>query len=108
MTVSQYNTCVNYYLGRGIDKDLENVISIDIPFLLPTDLPEGLERLQSKTRNFAIGYDAFEIFLLIKGTSNLDKITYKGLTGQIRFKDKNINRKSIIFVFKNGIYEYLN
>ena len=90
------------------EKDLENVISIDIPFLLPTDLPEGLERLQSKTRNFAIGYDAFEIFLLIKGTSNLDKITYKGLTGQIRFKDKNINRKSIIFVFKNGIYEYLN
>ena len=90
------------------DKDLENVISIDIPFLLPTDLPESLELLQNKTRNFAIGYDAFEIVLLIKGTSNLDKITYKGLTGQITIKDKNINRKSIIFVFKNGIYEYLN
>ncbi len=91
-----------------IDKDLENVISIDIPFLLPADLPEDLELLQIKTRNFAIGYDAFEIVLLIKGTSNLDKITYKGLTGQITIKDKNINRKSIIFVFKNGIYEYLN
>ena len=90
------------------DKDLENVISIDIPFLLPADLPEDLELLQNKTRNFAIGYDAFEIVLLIKGTSNLDKITYKGLTGQITIKDKNINRKSIIFVFKNGIYEYLN
>ena len=90
------------------DKDLENVISIDIPFLLPTDLPEDLELLQNKTRNFAIGYDAFEIVLLIKGTSNLEKITYKGLTGQITIKDKNINRKSIIFVFKNGIYEYLN
>ena len=90
------------------DKDLENVISIDIPFLLPTDLPEGLELLQNKTRNFAIGYDAFQIVLLIKGASNLDKITYKGLTGQITIKDKNISRKSIIFVFKNGIYEYLN
>ena len=90
------------------DKDLENVISIDIPFLLPTDLPESLELLQNKTRNFAIGYDAFEIVLLTKGTSNLEKITYKGLTGQITIKDKNINRKSIIFVFKNGIYEYLN
>ncbi len=90
------------------DKDLENVISIDIPFLLPTDLPEDLELLQNKTRNFAIGYDAFEIVLLTKGTSNLEKITYKGLTGQITIKDKNINRKSIIFVFKNGIYEYLN
>ena len=90
------------------DKDLENVISIDIPFLLPADLPEDLELLQNKTRNFAIGYDAFEIVLLTKGTSNLEKITYKGLTGQITIKDKNINRKSIIFVFKNGIYEYLN
>ena len=67
-----------------------------------------LELLQNKTRNFAIGYDAFQIVLLIKGASNLDKITYKGLTGQITIKDKNISRKSIIFVFKNGIYEYLN
>ena len=26
MTVSQYNTGVNYYIGRGIDKDLEKAV----------------------------------------------------------------------------------
>ena len=41
-----------------IDKDLEGVISIDIPFMLPTPLPEDLKVLNNKTRYFAIGYDA--------------------------------------------------
>ena len=26
VTVSQYNTGVNYYIGRGIDKDLEKAV----------------------------------------------------------------------------------
>ena len=90
------------------DKDLEGVISIDIPFMLPLPLPDDLRKLEYKTRNFAIGYDAFEIVLLIKGARNLDKTTYKGLTGKITFKDETIERKSIIFMMKNGIYKYLN
>ena len=90
------------------DKDLEGVISIDFPFMLPTPLPDDLKVLSIKTRNFAIGYDAFEIALLLKGTRNLSRTSYKGLTGEITFKDKNIERKSIIFRIKNGLFEYLN
>ena len=90
------------------DKDLEGVISIDIPFMLTSPLPDNLKVLGNKTRNFAIGYDAFEIVLLMKGTRNLDKIYYKGLTGKITFKNQTIVRKSKIFMIKNGNYEYLN
>ena len=90
------------------DKDLEGVISIDFPFMLPTPLPDDLKVLSIKTRNFAIGYDSFEIALLLKGTRNLSRASYKGLTGEITFKDKNIERKSIIFRIKNGLFEYLN
>ena len=90
------------------DKDLDGVFSIEIPFMLPTPLPNELRTLQSKSRNFAIGYDAFEIFLLIKGARNLSRVTYKGLTGKITFKDNTIDRKSIIFRIRDGIYEYLN
>ena len=90
------------------DKDLENVISIDIPFMLQTPLPEELGDLKNKTRNFAIGYDSFEIVLLLKGSRNLNKITYKGLTGNITFGEKDIKRKSTIFKIQNGSYKYLN
>mgnify|MGYP001461515127 FL=1 len=90
------------------DKDLENVISIDIPFMLQTQLPEELDNLKNKTRNFAIGYDSFEIVLLLKGSRNLNKITYKGLTGNITFGEKDIKRKSTIFKIQNGSYKYLN
>mgnify|MGYP001303155277 CR=1 FL=1 len=92
----------------GSDQDLENVISIDIPFMLPTTLPDELKNIDNKTRNFAIGYDAFEIVLLMKGARNYNKISYKGLTGKITFRDNDINRRSNIFKIQNGNYEYLN
>jgi len=95
-------------LFKKTDKDLENVISIDIPFMLQTPLPEELDDLKNKTRNFAIGYDSFEILLLLKGAKNVNKITYKGLTGNITFKEKDIERKSTIFKIQNGSYQYLN
>ena len=91
-----------------VDKDLDGVISIDMPFMLPTPLPNELRSLQYKARNFAIGYDAFEIALLTKGAGNLSKITYKGLTGKITFNKNEIYRKSTIFKISDGIYEYLN
>ncbi len=97
----------NIHFERA-DKDLIDVISVDIPFMLPTPLPEDLKALQKKTRNFAIGYDAFEIVLLTEGTRNLNRNTYKGLTGKITFEGQLINRKSTIFQIKEGKYKYLN
>ena len=76
--------------------------------MLQSPLPKDLKSLKNKSRNFAIGYDVFEIVLLIQGSRNLNRNTYKGLTGTITFKDKGIQRKSTIFKIKNGNYEYLN
>ena len=90
------------------DKDLEGVISIDIPFMIATNLPKELKDVGRRTRSFAIGYDSFEIFLLLNGKSNLQKITYKGLTGRVTFQNNIIKRESTIFRIKNGAYEFLN
>ena len=91
-----------------IDKDLEDIISIDMPFMLPSQLPEDLEPLRNRSRNFAIGYDAFQIAMLMKGTRNLNTTIYKGLTGKITFENGGIKRQSTIFKVKNGDYEYFN
>ena len=74
-------------------KDLEGVIAIEIPFMLKSLLPIDLNSINNKSRNFAIGYDVFEIILLTKGAKNLNGIAYKGLTGKITFKNKRIQRK---------------
>ena len=112
-----YNEGMNVFLANDWvgelpflkdEKDLEGVISIDIPFMLESSLPDDLKSLKNKSRNFAIGYDAYEIVLLLKGARNLSKTTYKGLTGEISFKDNNIKRKSKIFRIRSGSFEYLN
>jgi len=112
-----YNEGMNVFLANDWEgefpflkdeKDLEGVISIDIPFTLQSSLPDDLKSLKNKSRNFAIGYDAFEIVLLLKGTRNLNSTTYKGLTGEITLKDNNIKRKSKIFRIRSGSFEYLN
>lgn len=112
-----YNEGMNVFLANDWEgefpflkdeKDLEGVISIDIPFMLQSSLPDDLKSLKNKSRNFAIGYDAYEIVLLLKGTRNLSKTSYKGLTGEITLKDNNIKRKSKIFRIRSGSFEYLN
>ena len=108
MEVFLANDWVGDFQFLKADKDLDGVISIDIPFMLPTPVPSELRALQNKSRNFAIGYDAFEIVLLTKGARDLSKVTYKGLTGKITFRNNDIDRKSKIFKIRNGTYEYLN
>ena len=108
MEVFLANDWVGDFQFLKADKDLDGVISIEIPFMLPTPIPIELRALQNKSRNFAIGYDAFEIVLLTKGARDLSKVTYKGLTGKITFRNNDIDRKSKIFKVRNGTYEYLN
>ena len=75
--------------------------------MLPTRLPSDLKRIEMKTRNFAIGYDSFQIAILLKGARNLNRVAYKGLTGEITFKGQSIVRKSTIFRIENRVYKYL-
>ena len=44
VTVSQYNTGVNYYIGRGIDKDLENLIQPFIQLTKSLELLDGIQK----------------------------------------------------------------
>ena len=108
MEVFLVSDWVEDILFTKFENDLEKVISIDIPFMLPTTLPSELKDLKNRTRDFATGYDSFEIFLIVKGSKNPNKTIYKGLTGKLTFKDKFIERKSKIFKIENGSYKYLN
>ena len=53
----------------------------------------------NRTRAFAIGYDAYEIFLLL---SSKTKVDYFGLTGKITIKQSKINRRDILIKVDEG------
>jgi len=51
----------------------------------------------NRTREFAIGYDAFEIILLKYGSVNSKNFIYKGLTGKIKLDQKETKRSPYLF-----------
>jgi hypothetical protein len=97
------NSWKNNIPYRLKDKDLIGSINSDIPFMMPIKMPLHLKS-SNKTREFAIGYDAFEIMLLRYGTNNNQKFMYKGLTGKINTNNKKITREAYIFkISEEGI-----
>ena len=81
------------------EKDLEGLITADFPIMIPANIPQYILE-NYKTREFAIGYDAFEIVMLQYGAGNLRGFTYKGLSGNITF-DNKIKREPIVFKVKS-------
>jgi hypothetical protein len=51
----------------------------------------------NRTREFAIGYDAFEIILLRYGSIDSKNFIYKGLTGRINLDKKKVKRFPYLF-----------
>jgi len=78
---------------------LEGLITADFPIMIPANIPKYILE-DYKTREFAIGYDAFEIVMLQYGAGNLRGFTYKGLSGNITF-DNKIKREPIVFKVKS-------
>ena len=75
-----------------LEKDLTRSIHSDMPIMMPIQMPEFIDD-ENRTREFAIGYDAFEIILLRYGSINSENFIYKGLTGKIKL-DRGYNKRS--------------
>ena len=59
-------------------------------------MPEYIAK-ENRTREFAIGYDAFETILLRYGSVNSKNFIYKGLTGKISLDQKKYVRSPYLF-----------
>ena len=81
---------------KSSDKDLSGTINSDIPFMMPIIIPEFLKN-SKRTREFAIGYDAFEVMMLKYGNVNSRQFKYKGLTGKIDVSSKEVEREPYVF-----------
>ena len=81
--------------------DLEKVMISEMPFLLNTNTSFQ----KTNSRNFAIGYDAYELVFLLN-TSSRRNFNYFGLTGLITNEYPSIQKKSLHAKVINGKLEY--
>ena len=85
------NWTSNSTLGK-LEKDLEGIITTGFPIMIPSNIPK-IEASDYRTREFAIGYDTYEIVLLKFGGVNLRGFSYDGLSGKIEFANNKMTRK---------------
>jgi len=76
-----------------LEKDLEGIVTTDFPIMIPSNIPK-IESSDYRTREFAIGYDTYEIMLLKFGGINLRGLAYDGLSGKIEFTNNKMTRKA--------------
>ncbi|URQ66122.1 hypothetical protein M9C83_05565 [SAR86 cluster bacterium] len=91
--LNSWNTNEKY---QPLEKDLIGSIHSDMPIMMPILMPEYIAEV-NRNREFAIGYDAFEIILLRYGSINSKNFIYKGLTGKISLDRKKYKRSPYLF-----------
>ena len=81
---------------KSLDKDLIGSINSDLPIMMPIKIPEYISE-DKRSREFAIGYDVFEIMLLMNGSVNTNNFIYRGLSGGIKIDKRQVLRSAYVF-----------
>ena len=81
---------------KFLDKDLIGSINSDLPIMMPIKIPEYISE-DKRSREFAIGYDVFEIMLLMNGSVNTNNFIYRGLSGRIKINKRQVLRSAYVF-----------
>ena len=81
---------------KFLDKDLIGSINSDLPIMMPIKIPEYISE-DKRSREFAIGYDVFEIMLLMNGSVNTNNFIYRGLSGGIKIDKRQVLRSAYVF-----------
>ena len=81
---------------KFLDKDLIGSINSDLPIMMPIKIPEYISE-DKRSREFAIGYDVFEIMLLMNASVNTNNFIYRGLSGGIKIDKRQVSRSAYVF-----------
>jgi len=84
----------SYY--KSLDKDLRGSLHADFPIMMPIKIPEFISH-EKRSREYAVGYDTFEIVLLKYGSVKSHSFIYKGLSGKITLKNEDVLRSAYVF-----------
>ena len=95
----------SFYLQKELD--LGGIALIDLPWMLnskATFIPELPSR---RSRDFASGFDAYDIALLISNPSSSNYFKYTGMTGELIYKNGKLARKSLKAEIQKGLFKLI-
>ena len=87
--------------------DLEGIALIDLPWMLNSKATFIPELPINRSRNFASGFDAYDIVLLISNPLSSNYFRYIGMTGELDYKNGKLVRKSLKAEIKKGLFQMI-
>ena len=80
---------------------------IDRPWMLNTKIPYLESLPQRRNRNFAVGYDAYEITLLLNNPPSSKQFQLSGMSGNITYNGRDLLRKSLKVSIQDGLFKVI-
>jgi len=87
--------------------DLEGIVLIDLPWMLNSRATFIHELPLKRNRNFASGFDAYDISLLISNPQSSNYFKYIGMTGELVYKNRKLTRKSLKAEIQKGLFKMI-
>lgn len=94
-----------YYSNK--EMDLEGITLIDMPWMLSNYSIINGNKEHKRSRDFAVGYDVYELIILLNNPMTRRNFTYKGMSGEISLSQGKLIRKSLKVVLEKGKYKNL-
>jgi len=94
-----------FYLQKELD--LEGIALIDLPWMLNSKATFIPELPTKRSRDFASGFDAYDIALLISNPSSSNYFKYIGMTGELIYRNGKLVRKSLKAEIKKGLFQMI-
>lgn len=96
-------------VNRELDRDLNNVVFCDLPWILQNTSPlqqtfsQNWPQQENFTRLFALGIDAYHLINNLDYLKNKDFASYEGQTGKIRLDENNRITRTLLWAkFERG------
>ena len=94
-----------FYLQKELD--LEGVALIDFPWMLNSKATFKAELPKKRSRDFASGFDAYDIVLLINNPQSSNHFRYIGMTGELVYKNGKLVRTSLKAEIQEGLFRVI-
>ena len=95
----------NFYLQKELD--LEGIALIDLPWMLNSKATFVPEPQSKRSRDFASGFDAYDIALLTSNPTSSNYFKYIGMTGELVYKNGKLARKSLKAEIEKGLFKFI-
>lgn len=87
--------------------DLENVSLIDLPWMFNPKIPYLGDLTKKRNRNFAFGYDSYDLTILLNNPSSLRQFHFIGMSGELIYSNGKLSRKSLKTEINNGLFKVI-